>query len=165
MGPVDPFTGMISHSLADILSATTTSANQDQFKEVVAGELRLRCVMYKVPKLRDMIKDKERYLDTLEYDARGFSVDDCGWQFLDTETDETYFLPLVESPDASLKDNLQICGLLVERDSSYEQQPTFQRIGFAAVTDDGDIANSGWVCQDWISPPWPDRMAQVVTIV
>jgi hypothetical protein len=159
--PVDTFDGQISHSLVEILSASTTSQNQDPFGKLLGGELRLNCALFKVPSLREMIEDRENYEDKVEHDDWAFSLDDCGDDYFDLST---YFLPLAESPDFSPRDNLHIGGIFVQMDINCGQKRAFQRIGFAVVSNDGNIANSGWYCEQWVAPPWPADIEQEVLI-
>ena len=161
-GPIDPFYGQISRSLVDILSASTTPQNQDSFGRLLGGELRLRCTMFKVPSLRKMVEDKENYVENTAHDEWALSFDDCGEHFFDLQT---YFLPLAESPNISRMDDLRIGGILVQMDSDCGQDRVFQRIRFAVVSNDGNIANSGWYCDQWLAPPWPDNIVLEVVII
>jgi hypothetical protein len=148
--------------LVKVLSATTISQNQDPYGKLLSGELRLGCALFKVPSVREMIVDRENYEDKVEYDHWAFSVDDCGEHFLGLET---YFLPLAESPDFSRKRNLSIGGIFVQMDSNRGQERAFQRVGFAVVSNDGNIAHSGWHCEQWVAPPWPDDIFQEVILI
>lgn len=162
-GPIKPFEAKILRPCADILSAFTTSRNGDQFGQLVGGELRLKCALFRVPSLRNFIDDMENYEHKLEYDAWGFSLDECGDHFFDLET---YFAPLAESILFSPEEDLVFGGLLIQKCSNPPaQDQKFQRVGFAVVSNDGNIANSGWYCEKWNAPPWTEEQAQVVTII
>jgi hypothetical protein len=117
--------------------------------------------MFKVPSLRKIVEDRENYEDTVEHDDWAFSIDDCGEDCFDLET---YFLPLAESSDFSDKINLDFGGILAQRDSNCGQKRAFQRIGFVVVSNDGNIAGSGWRCEKWAAPPWPEDIFQQVII-
>jgi hypothetical protein len=118
--------------------------------------------MFKVPSLRKMVEGRENYEDTLEYDDWALSIDDCGENCFDLET---YFLPLAESAEFwLLSEDLVIGGILVQQGSNLGRERAFQRVGFAAVSNDGNIANSGWHCEQWAAPPWPEDIFQQVII-
>jgi hypothetical protein len=159
---MDPFDGEISHSLVSILSASTTSQNQDPYGKLLSGELRLRCALFKVPSVREMVVERKNYEDKADYDNWALSIDSCEEDFLDLET---YFLPLAESPYFStLREDLVIGGILVQQDSNCGQERAFQRVGFAVVSNNGNIADL-WHCEQWAAPPWPDNIAQEVIII
>jgi len=148
--------------LAEIISASTIPASIDPFGKLVGGELNLRCVLFKTPSLRDIVEGKDDYSEKVEFDDWALSLDDCGEEFYDTET---FFLPLAESPDASHRENLELCGILVQKDSDHGDGLAFQRIGFAILSRDGGIGNSGWHCHKWIPPPWPEHVFETITLV
>jgi len=105
----------------------------------LGGELRLSCALFKVPSVREMIKDRGNYEDKVDHDHWAFRVDDCGEHFFDLET---YFLPLAESPDFLRRSNLSIGVILVQMEPDCGQERAFQHVGFAVVSKEGNIANS-----------------------
>lgn len=117
-------------------------------------------MLFDVPDLNTlMYPDRNKFADDW-----AFSLDDCGEEYY---ANNTYFIPLAESPDASRVQTLTICGLLVqyaEQDQTAEE--ALQRVGFAIVSSmDGDIAGTGWHLKNWVPPPWREDQMRTLTII
>ncbi|KAH8881099.1 HET-domain-containing protein [Thozetella sp. PMI_491] len=161
-GEVDPFwpSKKISQPLVEILLASVQAAGDDPFGQVTGGELHLKGILFKIPPIA-LIKESDQ-LQNEEFDAWAFGLDHCGIAYWE---DQSFFLPLAISPDASEWDNLVVCGLIVQQAANFEDTGAYTRVGFAIVSEDGHIANSGWYCENWVPPPWHHSQQQLIVIV
>ena len=143
------------------MGAETTPTNKNPFGQVTGGKLTVKGVLFEAPLLWAMFDGN---YDS-HFDNWALSLDDITTRDSVGLTD-TFFLPLIQSSDASEKRNLTICGIFVQRVRSQGHRSSFERVGFAIVDEeDGDIANSGWYLKQWISPPWPEELETTIDII
>jgi hypothetical protein len=154
----------ISEDLADIIDFHTDLVTNDPFGQVSGGVLIISGILFLIP-MPWALFDPESHINMQDLDEWALSFDDV--INIDTAIPEqAFFLPLSKSPDASRSPNLTICGIIIKRLEPPENSNQYKRIGFAITNkDDGNIANSGWYLDNWISPPWPETMKREIEIV
>ncbi len=150
----------ISQPLVEILLAKIEPAGDDPFGQVTGGELHLKGVLFKIPPI-SRIKETDQ-VRNLEFDDWAFGLDHCGVLYWEIQS---FFLPLAISPDISDQANLVICGLIVQQAANFEESGAYSRVGFAVVSEDGDIANSGCYCETWAPRPWQESRKQLIVLV
>jgi hypothetical protein len=138
----------------------TAPLGDDPFGQLSGGLLVLKGMLFGVPDPNALMElDRAHFADDW-----AFSLDDCGDEYY---ANDTYFIPLAESPDASRVQTLTICGLLVqyaEQDQTIME--ALQRVGFAIVSStDGDIAGTGWHLKNWVPPPWREDQMRIITMI
>ncbi|KAH8743415.1 heterokaryon incompatibility protein-domain-containing protein [Hyaloscypha sp. PMI_1271] len=140
-GPVEFDLDEIAEPLLHILEVTTTLASGDRFGNLIGGSLVVRGVLTRFPTIRSLFACQS---PLVEQDIRfAVNLDDCGDFYYDNIT---WFLPVarVYEPESPIR------GLLVQESSnaSVEKQQ-FTRIGYAKLSESGEIANSGVFLEDW----------------
>jgi hypothetical protein len=149
----------IAEPLLHILEVKTTPANGDPFGQLISGCLVVRGVLTKFSTIRSLFAGKSLFM---EQDVRfSVSLDDCGDFYYDNFT---WFLPIArvygyESP---------IHGLLVQESSNANasvERKQFTRIGYAKLSENGEIADSGIILENWISCPWVEENFEEIVIV
>jgi hypothetical protein len=121
-------------------------------------------VLFEMPPLWALL-DRPPYESSRNFDAWALSFDDIA----STECEESvkgFFLPLVQSEEASGERNLTILGMILQEIRNDKEERTFSRVGLAVVDEtDGCVANSGWFLKRWTSPPWTDDCRLNVSII
>ena len=157
-----PFDG--SHDfvpLLQIISCSIQPVTEDVFGQLKGGKLELRCAMFEMPSLRPFKSDYQSFSERSTFDPWALAYDEYEMNSID---EQTWFLPIAHSPTVSVKEGLTLCGVLVQQ-APADGPPTFRRVGFAIVSEDGDIANSGWYCATWAQRPWPDSLYKTVILI
>jgi hypothetical protein len=150
--------------LVRIVAVRTDSANQNPFGQVTGGVLTVHGVLFEIP-IPWALFDGHSHRSSQRIDDWALGFDDVAG--IDRgDSAEIFFLPLVESPDASEESNLTICGILLEQVQVHRRPCVFKRVGFAIVDGEvGDIANTGWFLKQWKSPQWPAKLTKTIDIV
>ena len=78
---------------------------------------------------------------------------------------EAWFLPVGNCDTMSYYPELKLCGIIIQEAPEYEKQPAFRRIGFAVVSEEGEIARTGWRCARWKPKPWTQDLFRRVVLV
>jgi hypothetical protein len=149
----------ITQALVALQSISTLPVNGDMFSQLSGGEVALKGKLFDLPRFRALAEtDRSRFA------AFAFSLDDFRHDYWDKRT---FFLPIVESPNYTLYDHLNICGLLLQiAGGDVGRGRVFQRVGFAVVAKvDGSVALADHRVDNWTSPPWPEEELEVVVIL
>ena len=159
--PIQPWAKSqnITQVLVELQSIHTVPANGDPFGQLSNGSITLRGKLFVVPQFRALAET-----DRSEFAAFAFSLDDLRDDHWD---EETFFLPLVESPDFTTYHYLNICGLLLQlADDGEGPGRAYERIGFAVVEkSNGRIGLVNHRIDNWTPPPWSGNDTEEVVIL
>lgn len=160
-GQIDPFSELVDAPLIVILDIQTESSYGDRFGQLTGGHLIVRGMLFEFPSLELWARHKEQFYKRRQYNPWAFILDDCRDHY---HKNKTWFLPVAVSSSAFPETNLSVCGIMVQKTDHSSEVAEFSRVGFAIVTDDGEIANSTWYLRDWKPRPWAPELSQVITI-
>ncbi|RSM14870.1 hypothetical protein CEP52_000969 [Fusarium oligoseptatum] len=97
------------------------------------------------------------------YNGDALALDDSGVD--DYGGLDTWFLPLAVTSAASKHQDLNICGIILQKARGTSETAAYTRIGRVVVSHDGDIAGTGWLLRGWIPRPWSKDCYQTIEIV
>ncbi|KAJ4213319.1 hypothetical protein NW759_011161 [Fusarium solani] len=153
----------IDAPLADVLNVETQLSNGDPFGQLCGGRLTLFGVLFKFPGIREMVLKWENFALKPSYSDEGLAFDDCGID--DYGCLDSWFMPVAIASAVSRNPELNICGIVLQKATGTSETVAYTRVGYAVVSDDGDIAGSGWLIRDWIPRPWSKDSYRKIEIV
>ena len=125
-------------------------------------------VLFKFPGIREMVLDWENFARKPSYSDGGLDFDDCGiddYGIDDYGCLDSWFMPVTIASGASRRPELKICGIVLRKATGTPETVAYTRVGYAVVSDDGDIAGSGWLIRDWVPRPWSKYSYRKIEIV
>lgn len=149
--------------MADVLNVETQLSNGDPFGQLCGGRLTLFGVLFKFPGIREMALKWENFALKPSYSDEGLAFDDCGID--DYGCLDSWFMPVAIASAVSRNPELNICGIVLQKATGTSETVAYTRVGYAVVSDDGDIAGSGWLIRDWIPRPWSKDSYRKIEIV
>jgi hypothetical protein len=120
-------------------------------------------VLFKFPGIREMVLKWENFALKPSYSDEGLAFDDCGID--DYGCLDSWFMPVAIASAVSRNPELNICGIVLQKATGTSETVAYTRVGYAVVSDDGDIAGSGWLIRDWIPRPWSKDSYRKIEIV
>lgn len=178
--PVVPFTDDISEPLVVVTRMAVKPMHHDIFGQLAGCEIELEAHLFKMPDWLSVRQSHKKFRHSLKFDDWAWNIDAGDFpkdDEFDNPTDTIRFLPILVSSDEELRPGLVICGLIVEKErqaqpyhrpSSHKRikerrddpprPSSYKRIGTAIVSEDGEIAGSGWHLTDWWPRPWTATM-------
>jgi hypothetical protein len=94
----------------------------------------------------------------VEHEASADSLTDWAAIFLGKGPDDLYFLPIMQ-----IKSKTR--GLILRKEETEESNPTFSRIGWALVGEEGNIAGAEQKIIEWEKPPWDAQSLSKVRLI
>ncbi|KAF2662094.1 HET-domain-containing protein [Lophiostoma macrostomum CBS 122681] len=162
---------IISQTFVELQGISTVPINGDPFGQLSGGEIRFKDRLFALSQFRQLAEADRSELAAYAFSLDDglvpddVSLDDCDGDWTD---DQTFFLPLVESPDYSTwHSECSVCGLLLQFHwRGLETRRVFQRVGFAVISKaDGNVAGSGYHIDEWAAPPWREEDLEVIISV
>jgi hypothetical protein len=144
-----------SQSLINIVDAKTVLVSEDLFGQVSAGYIEVEGRMFI---FRAYWAAPNFYSGFVTYDVSADSLLDWGVIFLDKGPDDLYFLPIMQIVSRTK-------GLILRKEEAEEGTPTFSRIGWALVGEEGNIAGTEEKIVEWEKPPWDAQSLSKVRLI
>ncbi|KAH8665083.1 heterokaryon incompatibility protein-domain-containing protein [Tricladium varicosporioides] len=156
-GRVDLFLSrFIENPLIIGLHSETTPLTEDIFGQLSGGFIEARGKLFAAGDLDELW---DELYNSNSIDSRFLGLDndvDCG---------ETFFLPIAKLSNVpGYGDSLFYC-LLLTHAGEHRAVHLYRRIGFALLSEDGDIAESEFLCPGWSKPPWPQGGMETLKLI
>lgn len=121
----------------------------------------IECVLFEMPQLKELYN--QVYLPLGDsWDRFCLSFDDPNSIVQDAQA---WFLPVGSCDTRSQYPELTLCGIIIQEVPEYKNQPAFRRIGYAVVSDDGEIAQTGWRCATWKPRTWTQDLFRRIVLI
>ena len=146
---------------ATIISYDIQPVAQDVFGQLRGGELVIECVLFEMPQFKDFY-NRLNWSWGDGWDGYSLSFDDRNAIVQDAQA---WFLPVGNCDTISPYPELTLCGIIIQEVPEHKKQPAFRRIGFAVVSDEGEIAQTGWRCAKWKRRTWTRSLFRRIVLV